>query len=174
MRQLKILVAISWLLIFSFIPNAYAQIKVGEKAPGFITSSLDGKRMALKDYWDQKGNKALVLSFFATWCQPCKEDLKYLQGVQDQHGSLGLRVLCILTQDTAKPDVVRDFMTKLGVSLPVLTDEYGIIGKRYAITGLPCNFVVDNEGILRARYLGYSEAVKRDFEGKLKGLLAAP
>ena len=175
MRLLKTLVGIFSLITFFSLPTAYAQIKVGEKAPGFITSTLDGKRMTLKDYWEMKGNKALVLSFFATWCQPCKEDLKYLQGVQDQRGSLpGLQVLCILTQDTSKPDAVKDFMDKLGVSLPVFTDEYGIIGKRYAVTGLPANFVIDHEGILRARYLGYSEAVKRDFEGKLKGLLAAP
>jgi peroxiredoxin len=114
------------------------------------------------------------LSFFATWCQPCKEDLKYLQKVQDQYGNIGLQVLCILTQDSSKEAAVKEFMGKLDVDLPVLTDEYGIIGKRYSVTALPCNFVVDKEGILKAKYLGYSEDVKRHFEGQLNSLLSNP
>ena len=55
--------------------------KIGEKIPGFITSTLEGKRIALKDYREQQGKKVLVLSFFATWSQPCKEHLRYLQKV---------------------------------------------------------------------------------------------
>ena len=147
---------------------------MGEKAPGFITSTIDGKRIALKDYWENQGKKVLILSFFATWCQPCKEDLKYLQKVQDQHGPRGLQVLCILTQDSSKESVVKEFMGKLGVHLPVLTDEFGIIGKRYTVTGLPSNFVVNKEGILKAKYLGYSEEVKRHFEKRLIEVLSPP
>ena len=65
-------------------------------------------------------------------------------------------------------------MQELEVKLPVLLDEYGIIGKRYRVTGLPCNFVADKEGILRAKYLGYGEDVKRHFEGQLKEFLSIP
>lgn len=174
MKYFPIPIAIFWLLTFFFFPNAHAQLQVGEKTPGFITSTLDGKRIALKEYWEQTGKKAMVLSFFATWCQPCKEDLQYLQKVQDQHGALGLQVLCVLTQDTSKEDAVKKFMQGLGVKLPVLLDENGIIGKRYGVIGLPCNFVIDGERVLKAKYLGYSEAVRRDFEGRLKGLLSIP
>lgn len=174
MGYLAIQVMLSGLITVLFFSISYAQTQPGEKAPGFITSSLDGQRIALKEYWEQKGNKAIVLSFFATWCQPCKEDLKYLQKMQNQHGHLGLQVLCVLTQDSSKEDAVKKFMQSLGVTLPVLLDEYGIIGKRYVVTGLPCNFLIDKEGILKAKYLGYSEAVKRHFEGKLKELIAIP
>jgi peroxiredoxin len=174
MRYKAVPILIFLLFSLTFLSSAHAQPQIGEKAPGFITSTLDGKRIALKDYWEQQGKKVLVLSFFATWCQPCKEDLRYLQKVQDQHGDKGLQVVAVLTQDTSKPDAVRDFMKKLGVSLPVLTDEYGIIGKRYTIIGLPANFIIHKEGFLKARYLGYSEAVKRDFESRLVNLLSAP
>ena len=158
-----------------FLPSASALAQVGEKAPGFITSTLEGKRVALKEYWEQQGKKAIVLSFFATWCQPCKEDLKYLQGLQGQLGSQGFQVLAVHTQDpSAKADRVKKFLDELGVSLPVLLDEYGIIGKRYGVTALPCNILIDKEGTLRAKYLGYNEAVKKDFEAKFKPLLVSP
>ena len=157
------------------LPDAFAQAKVGEKAPVFSTATLDGKRVALKDYWEQKGHKAIVLSFFATWCQPCKEDLKYLYALQQRLGSRGFQVLAVLTQDTsAKPEAVKKLFQDLAVDLPVLLDEYGIIGKRYGVTALPCNALIDKDGILRAKYLGYSDDVKKDFEGKFTPLLSPP
>jgi peroxiredoxin len=165
------------LLLLSIYPlsSASAFAQVGEKAPGFITSTLEGKRVALKEYWEQHGKKAIVLSFFATWCQPCKEDLKYLQGLQEQLGTQGFQVLAVHTQDpSAKAQGVKKFLDELGVSLPVLLDEYGIIGKRYGVTALPCNILIDKEGTLQAKYLGYNEAVKRDFEGKFRPLLVSP
>jgi len=164
-----LLVLLLWLFV---LPSASAQTQVGEKAPGFITSTLEGKRVALKEYWEQQGNKAIVLSFFATWCKPCKEDLKYLQGLQEQFGGRGFQVLAVHTQDPAvKAEGVKKFLDELQVKLPVLLDEYGIIGKRYAVIALPCNVLIDKEGTLRAKYLGYSEAVKKDFEGKFRPLL---
>ena len=157
------------------LPDAFGQAKVGEKAPLFSTTTLDGKRVAVKDYWEQKGHKAIVLSFFATWCHPCKEDLKYLYALQQELGSQGFQVLAVLTQDTsAKPEAVKKLFQDLAVDLPVLLDEYGIIGKRYAVTALPCNALIDRDGILRAKYLGYSDAVKKDFEGRMKPLLSPP
>jgi len=164
------------LLFYLFLlPSASALAQVGEKAPGFITSTLEGKRVALKEYWEQQGKKAIVLSFFATWCQPCKEDLKYLQGLQGQLGSQGFQVLAVHTQDpSAKAEGIQKFLEELKISLPVLLDEYGIIGKRYGVTALPCNVLIDKEGTLQAKYLGYNEAVKKDFEGKFRPLLSLP
>jgi len=161
------------LLLSPFVSVSDAQPKVGEKTPGFITSTLEGKRIVLKDYWEQKKSKAVVLSFFATWCEPCKEDLKYLQKVQNENPGQGIEILAVLTQDSSKEEATKKFLQGLGVQLPVLLDENGIIGKRYAVTGLPCNFLVDREGILRAKYLGYSEAVRQDFEKRLREILAA-
>jgi peroxiredoxin len=165
---------LTFFICLSLITPALAQPQIGEKAAGFITSTLDGKRIALKDYWEKQGKTVMVLSFFATWCQPCKEDLKYLQKVQDQYGEKGLQVVAVLTQDSSKEAAVNEFMSKLGVNLPVLTDEYGIIGKRYAITYLPTNFMIGKDGVLKGRYFGYSEDVKRHFEEQLKNLLLNP
>ncbi len=174
MKYRAIPILIFLLVGLTLLSSVHAQPQIGEKAPGFITSTLEGKRIALKDYWEQQGKKVLVLSFFATWCQPCKEDLRYLQKVQDQHGDKGLQVVAVLSQDTSKEDRGRNFMGELGVTLPVLMDEYGIIGKRYAVTALPCNFVVDKDGILKAKYFGYGEDVKKRFENQLMGLLLNP
>lgn len=176
--RMKSMVIVGFLVLTVWLgdlPWVIAQTRVGEKAPGFVTTTLEGKRVALKKYWEQKGYKAIVLSFFATWCQPCREDLKYLQGLQAQLGSRRFQALAIHTQDSSvKPEAVKKFLDNLGVNLPVLLDEFGIIGKRYGVIALPCNVLIDKQGILRAKYLGYGEAVKKDFEGQLKPLLSLP
>jgi thiol-disulfide isomerase/thioredoxin len=92
MRYRTIPILIFLLFSPTLLPSAHAP-QIGGKTPGFITSTLDGKGSVLKDYWDEQGNKALVRSFFAMWCQPCKEDLPYLQKVQDQFGNIGLQIL---------------------------------------------------------------------------------
>lgn len=176
--RMKSMVIVGFLVLTVWLgdlPSVIAQTRVGEKAPGFVTTTLEGKRVALKKYWEQKGCKAIVLSFFATWCEPCREDLKYLQGLQAQLKSRGFLALAVHTQDSSvKPKEVKKFLDNLGVNLPVLLDEFGIIGKRYGVIALPCNVLIDKQGILRAKYLGYGEAVKKDFEGQLKPLLSLP
>ena len=174
MKCKAIPILISLFIIPTLLSPIHAQPQVGGKTPGFITSTLEGKRIALKDYWEKQGKKAIILSFFATWCQPCKEDLKYLQTVQDRHGSQGLLVLGVLTKDSAKESEVKVFLQKLGVTLPVLMDQDGIIGKRYGLIGLPCNFMIDKEGILKGKYLGYGEDVKKEFEKRLIEVLSPP
>jgi len=174
-KYLQPIISLALFLSLLFTPNiTYGQARIGEKAPGFITSTLTGQRIVLKEFWEKQGKKAVVLSFFATWCQPCKEDLKYLQQIQNQYGSQWLQVLGVLTQDSAKESEAKTFLQKLNVNLPVLMDEDGIIGKRYGLTGLPCNFMIDKGGLLRVKYLGYSEDVKRDFERRLVEVLSAP
>lgn len=175
MRRINILIiAILGVLSFSFVPVAFAQIKIGQKVPDFVTTTLEGERFVLKEYLKQPGNRVLILTFFATWCKPCGEDLKFLQRLHDQYGDQGLRVLCVFTGRLSKAKAAKKYLEKLNVILPVLLDKKRVVSKRYKVTGLPCNYAIDREGFLKFRYLGCSEEVKRKFEENLRDLLSIP
>jgi peroxiredoxin len=174
MGRSKILIAILVLLTYSFVPVAFAQVKVGKKVPDFVTTTLDGEKFVLRDYLKQPGNRVLILTFFATWCEPCGEDLKYLQKLHDQYRDQGLRVLCVFTGRLSKVKAAKKYMENLDVNLPVLLDKRRAISKRYKVTGLPCNYAIDREGFLKFRCLGCSEDVKRKIEENLRGLLSIP
>ena len=172
MKPLMILMAV--LGLCSFLLIGCAPVKIEQKAPDFLTSTIDGERFALKDYVGQQGgNKVLILAFFNTGCKPCEGDLRYLQGVYDQYREDGLDVVCKLSERSGSTDRARKFIERLDVSLPVLLDDHGTISKRYNVTGLPCQYVIDREGFLRFRYLGCREGVKAKLEENLREPLSA-
>jgi peroxiredoxin len=174
MGRLKVLIGVIGILTFSFVPITFAQIKVGQRVPDFVTSTLDGKRFALKEYLKQPENKVLILTFFATWCEPCGEDLKYLKRLHSQYGNQGLGVFCVFTGRLSKVKAAKKYLEDLDINFPVLLDKKRVISKRYKVTGLPCNYAIDREGFLKFRCLGCSEDVKRKFAENLKDLLSYP
>jgi len=176
MRYFKILIPVAIIMIsFSFLPAAFAPAKFGEqKVPDFVTSTLDGKSFALMDWLQGPDNKVLILTFFATWCELCDEDLKFFQRLQDQYAEQGLRVLCVFTGSLSGVNAAKKYLKGLKIELPVLMDNKRVITKRYKVAGFPCTYAIDREGFLRFRSLGCSEDVKTNFERNLKNLLAIP
>ena len=175
MRNFKILIPVILIISISFLPTAFAQTKFGgQKVPDFVTSTLDGKNFALMEWLQGQDNKVLVLTFFATWCELCDEDLKFFQRLQDQYADQGLRVFFIFTGSLSKIRAAKKYMEGLKIEVPVLVDHTRVIAKRYKVAGFPCTFAVDRDGFLRIRYLGCCEDVKTKIEGNLKGLLTIP
>lgn len=172
MRHFKILIPIILIISFSFLPTAFAQTKLGgQKVPDFVTSTLDGKSFALMDWLQRPDNEVLILTFFATWCELCDEDLKFFQRLHDQYADQGVRVFCVITGRLSQIKAAKTYMEGLEIKLPVLIDKKRVVTKRYRVAGYPCTYAIDREGFLRLRYLGCSEDVKRKFESDLKNLL---
>lgn len=172
MKHFKTAIAVIIIISFSFLPTAFAQTKLGgQKAPDFSASTLDGKSLALMDWLQRPDHKVLVLSFFATWCEFCDEDLKFLQRLQDRYANQGLRVFCVFTGSLSRINAAKKYLEGMKIELPVLMDNKRVITRRYKVAGFPCTYAIDKEGFLRIRHLGYSEDVKIKFERNLKNLL---
>ena len=172
MRPFKILIPIIIVISFCFLPTAFAPARLGgQKAPDFLASTLDGESFALMDWLQGPDNKVLILTFFATWCELCDEDLKFFQRLQDQYADQGLRVFCVFTGSLSRINAAKKYLEGLKIELPVLMDHKRVITKSYSVAGFPCTYAIDREGFLRIRYLGCSEDVKTKFEENLKNLL---
>jgi peroxiredoxin len=61
------------------------------------------------------------------------------------------------------PAAVKKFITKLGITLPILSDEQNIIGQRYGLTGLPETFIIDKQGVIREKFIGPAEWDSQQF-----------
>ena len=127
----------------------YGPIRVGEASPSFAGWDLDGQLVTLDHLFPPRSadTQAVVISFFATWCGPCKEGLPTFQEFALQAQEPGVRVILVAVGEDA--EVVTPFLEKLGVALPTITDPFGTISKKFGLGGqgaqgsLPRTFVLD-------------------------------
>ena len=139
--------------------------KPGAAAPDFTLQSLDGKTVRLTDF----RGKAVLLNFWATWCEPCKLEMPWFVELQKQYGPQGLEVLGVAMDDSGK-EAVAKFAKDMGVNYPVLLgkesvgDEYG--GLEY----LPTSFYIDRDGKVVARVFGLRS--RSDIEDWIKEALS--
>ncbi len=116
--------------------------RVGGRAPNFVSSDLNGKKVSLADF---KG-RPLLLTFWATWCTVCREELPALQQIQDRYQSTGFTVLAINYKETDNHRLMQ-YLSGLHVTLEAVIDPEGTIAAAYGVErGLPVNVLLDRAG----------------------------
>lgn len=138
-------------------------------APDFSLRTLSGERVKLSDY---KG-KVVLLSFWATWCSPCKQELPILQGLQDRHGNDGLAVLAVNIDDPKTVAEVRRFVADRKLSMPIPLDgDSKVLGRYNPRHSLPFLQVIDHEGRKAFQHTGFTSGTEKVLEQQVAGLLA--
>lgn len=148
--MLLILVAIGFILYVSVAKDGEKVVKVGDKAPLFELKNLEGEKVALSDY---KG-KGVILNFWGTWCNPCKEEMPDLNRMNKIYHSKGVEVLTVHVKDS--PQQVKQFFSELPeeVELMVALDGSGDVMRVYNANDLPNTYVIDKNGIIKAHHKG--------------------
>ena len=135
-------------------------------APNFELPTLDGRRVKLSDYRGQ----AVLLNFWATWCQPCKIEMPWFVDLQKEYGKDGLVVLGVAMDDTESAKIA-EFAHDVGVNYPVLlgtdqvSDDYG------DVRSLPTTFYIDRNGTIVAKVVGLLD--RKEIEDDVKKALSA-
>jgi peroxiredoxin len=132
--------------------TALQGVNQGNLARDFDLETVEGERASLSDY---RGSVVLI-NFWAAWCPPCRAEIPDLEAAYRSHGDEGLVVLGINVQDSAQ--LVKPFVQDMGMTYPVLLDESGQLMKEYRAPGLPMSLVVDREGVIQERHIGYLSA----------------
>jgi thiol-disulfide isomerase/thioredoxin len=115
----------------------------------FTLDSLDGRKVTLSSY---KG-KVVLLSFWATWCGPCKQEMPAMEKVYQKLKNKGFEVLAVDMMEDK--DTVAAFVKNNGYTFPVLIDTTGEVGGgAYEARAIPTNYLVDKTGRLVARKVG--------------------
>jgi len=148
-------VVISLMLVFGIQktrhnrPNTASALQ-GKPAPDFSLASVDGKAtLKLSDY---KG-KAVLLNFWATWCEPCKIEMPWFVELQKQYGPQGLQVLGVAMDDTDPKDI-SEFAHKMGVNYPIVVGKEAVGDQYGGIPYLPSTFYIDRDGKVIDRVYG--------------------
>ncbi len=114
---------------------------VGKPAPAFSLLNLRGRTVPLSSF---RGH-LVVLNFWATWCQPCQEEIPQLIKLQRQAGT----ALTIVGVDRMEPaNEVATYVKRVGIDYPVLLDSTGHVSAIYGVTGQPESFWISPSGTL--------------------------
>jgi peroxiredoxin len=121
--------------------------QVGLPAPAFTLRTLDGKTVSLDTY---KG-KTLVINAWATWCPPCREEMPALMSAAPRLAKGNVAVLGVDTTEAAP--IVRAYAVAKSVPYPLAAATDRAFEQAYDVQYFPTTFVIDPQGVLRARYV---------------------
>lgn len=134
-------------LDFKAIPKLQ-ELKERPSAPDFTLPDASGKKISLKDY----RGKVVFLSFWATWCEFCREELPAVERLYGEFKGKGLEVVAVNIKD--KREDALGFIKKNKLSYPVLMDPEGEIGLLYGAFATPSTYLIDRNGHVLARLWG--------------------
>ena len=159
------------LLIILFTSSLFAELKVGDDAPTFFAKTLDKKSFFLSDSL-KRNNRPIVLSFFATWCGPCRIEMPVLDTLSKSYNDIDFYLINVSGLEGKKkedPVEVKALLEELGVTLPVLMDKYGNAAQKYDALALPRLVVIDSSKIVYA-HTGYEDGDDKKLIEILNGL----
>ncbi len=116
---------------------------VSKPAPDFSASTLDGHTVALADF---RGQKKVVVAFWASWCGPCRMEMPNLiQFYKNNHSdSSDFEILAVSIDED--PKEAQNFASAMKLNFPVLIDPRQKMANAYGVEGIPTLFVIDKAG----------------------------
>lgn len=152
--------------VFPFVAPAEAVPKPGHPVPVFQVTTTAGQSVSIDNY----RGYVLLIDFFASWCQPCRQSVPHLVEMNRKYGRQGLQILG-LSADEDGEQLVRAFASELHINYPLalagesLTSDFGV-------RSVPVMFVVDKKGKIAEIYRGFTDEMGRSMEQSIKRLLA--
>jgi len=134
------------------------------RAPEFSLPALTGQTLTLSAY----RGKVVLLDFWATWCDPCREEIPHFVEFQNKYQGKGLQIVGISMDDGPEP--VRAFYQSFHINYPVAMGN-AKTGELYGgVLGLPITFLIGRDGRIVARHIGATDTsvIEREIQALLQ------
>ena len=131
--------------------DTVAYPREGDRVPAFTVRTLDGGSVSSVD----RGKNILLVNFWATWCPPCREEIPLIEKeIWQKHRNARFTMVAISREE--KEEVVRGFQRKTGFTFPVACDTTREIFRKFAGSGIPRSYVIDEKGKIVFASVGYT------------------
>jgi len=151
--KLHLTILMALVMIISFACTAFAKDNVkiidgnkahkGKKAPRFIITTMNNEEFKLYDYL---GKKAIIMSFWATYCEPCLEELPYLQKFYEKHSDC-VEIIAITIDPKRQRKLIENNVKEMGLKFTIAHDYKNKLRKKiYQSKHIPLMIVINKEG----------------------------
>ena len=155
MYAILLLLGLVWIFASADKTGTSTSGRIPAPQQGFLAPEIElktpaGKTLKLSDLRGQ----AVLINLWATWCPPCRAEMKTIQEVYDEYQDQGFTVLAVNMTYQDDPLAVIPFVHEQGLSFPILLDETGETANAYELRSLPSSFFVDRNGIINEVVIG--------------------
>jgi peroxiredoxin len=135
------------------------------EAPDFTLKTLEGDEMALS----KLRGTVVLLDFWATWCAPCRESIPHLIQLHKTYQEKGFKVIGISIDKEKDGDALRHYVKSMDIPYPVVlaSDE---VTRQYGVSGIPATFLIDREGKIREKVVGFNDTIAEHLTAKVSEL----
>lgn len=126
-------------------PKTYT--KVGDKTPVTQVTTIDGKKLNFS-------GKVVVMSLFATWCPPCRQEMPELEKLWQKHSKNKDLILCAVGREETKKELA-PFKKRFKLSFPLAGDPKREVFSKFAKSSIPRLYVLDRQGKIIYQSIGF-------------------
>ena len=160
MRLLVLLLAVA-------LPAAAQELKPAPatRAPALELADLEGRTHKLADY----RGKVVLVNFWATWCEPCREEMPSIERLR---ASLAGRPFAVLAVNLAEPESrIRKFLDAMPLGFAVLLDRDAKAARAWQAKMLPATYIVGPDGVIRFQHRGELDWSKPEVRRQIAALM---
>ncbi|MBI5961675.1 MAG: TlpA family protein disulfide reductase [Chloroflexi bacterium] len=122
-----------------------------QPVPDISLTTLQGESIRLRALQDQ----IVFLNFWATWCEPCREEMPVLQTLQNEQQANGVLVIAVTDPNYGQTEEdIRVFIERYNLTLTIVKSSDAQFYSQFGVAVLPLTFIIDRDGIVRYRHIG--------------------
>jgi cytochrome c biogenesis protein CcmG, thiol:disulfide interchange protein DsbE len=139
-----------------------------KKIQNVKVEDLDGNKVELKKYF---GKAPVLISFWATWCKPCQEELDEYQKLYNEYKAKGFQMLAVSIDNKKTAGKVKPYIKSRNYNFTVLIDSNSEAANEFNIQDVPNTFLLDKKGNIVFSRHGYKKGDELEFKNNIKKLI---
>ncbi len=161
-----------WFFIFCLcaigaliLPYCAKKPKEPASAPDFTLQTVEGQEVTLSGL----RGKVVLLDFWATWCGPCKESIPHLTQLYKNYQDKGFELIGMSLDKSGEMEMVRRFVKSMDIPYSIIMTPEDV-ARNYKITGLPTTVLIDKEGKVREKIVGFNSTIGQQIAARVSEL----